>query len=197
VKDEGIDRILDVGCAEGFVTYHILDRRRDLVGVDIQRAGLSKAKSLASDCDFLCSSITCLPFRDQTFDAVCALEVLEHLPKEMLLKGLAEVDRVLRHGGIVVISVPYRQAIHFVNRGGRVVPDNEVGHLHTLDERSVSALMPGGYHLKNSQTLGAYSLITCSPFFRHMPLELWLPVNNFFSRVKKSDWVVIQFKKKG
>lgn len=45
-----------------------------------------------------------LPFAAQSFDVVCAFEVLEHIPDDG--QALAEIARVLRPGGAFVLSVP-------------------------------------------------------------------------------------------
>ncbi len=44
-----------------------------------------------------------LPLGDGTFDSVCAVEVLQHLPFGDLAGWLAEVRRVLRPGGRLVV----------------------------------------------------------------------------------------------
>ena len=47
-----------------------------------------------------------LPFEDGSVDAVVMLDVLEHVPEPRAV--LTEVRRVLRPGGVVVLSVPHR-----------------------------------------------------------------------------------------
>ena len=47
-----------------------------------------------------------LPFEDGAVDAVVMLDVLEHVPEPRAV--LTEVRRVLRPGGVVVLSVPHR-----------------------------------------------------------------------------------------
>jgi SAM-dependent methyltransferase len=53
---------------------------------------------------FVRGSAFALPFRSGTLDAVLFLEVLEHLADE--LQALAEISRVLKPGGLLIISVP-------------------------------------------------------------------------------------------
>lgn len=50
-----------------------------------------------------------LPFRDGAFDAVFALELLEHVEEDRRL--LAEIVRVLRPGGTALISVPLHMSL--------------------------------------------------------------------------------------
>lgn len=49
--------------------------------------------------------VTKLPFEDGRFDAVCAFEVLEHIPFEQFEKALSELHRVTNHA--VVLSLPH------------------------------------------------------------------------------------------
>ena len=95
-------RILDVGCGTG-ANLLMLSQFGDAEGVDLsedalafcRERGLEKVKLGAAEK---------LPYDDDTFDLVTALDVVEHLDDD--LAGLREMQRVLRPGGRVLLFVP-------------------------------------------------------------------------------------------
>ena len=50
-----------------------------------------------------------MPFEDAQFDIVVMCEVVERLDDEILSKALLEVWRVLKQGGFLLASTPYRE----------------------------------------------------------------------------------------
>lgn len=64
----------------------------------------------SQDCkhpDFELDVLRGIPFPDESFDSVTALELIEHFPATDQLKIFAEIRRVLQPGGQLVVSVPY------------------------------------------------------------------------------------------
>jgi SAM-dependent methyltransferase len=111
------DRVLDLGCGEGrHLIGALLTADVQAVGVDLSHEDLVTGRTKTHDwADSIGESrrpvLTqasgyALPFADNTFDAVICSEVLEHVP--VVAKVLQEIDRVLRPGGRLVISVPRR-----------------------------------------------------------------------------------------
>lgn len=99
----GASRILDIGCGEG----HFICRARRwfdvAVGMDISEEGtrLTAAKSRGAA---VRGDALNIPFASGCFDAVLALDLIEHLlaPEQFL----REVHRVLRPGGVFIYSTP-------------------------------------------------------------------------------------------
>jgi len=94
-------KILDVGCGTG-ANLEMLLNFGDAEGVDVsddalefcRKKELKVHKGLAEE----------LPFDDESFDIVTALDVVEHLDDDVA--GLKEMHRVLRKGGKSLVFVP-------------------------------------------------------------------------------------------
>jgi SAM-dependent methyltransferase len=104
------DRILDVGCGDGYYLFLLSNLKIDklqLVGVDPDVKALESAKKNLSKIKlFKGDLMDRIPFKENTFDKVVMSEVAEHLPNDV--KGLKEIYRVLKPGGVLCISVHIR-----------------------------------------------------------------------------------------
>lgn len=102
------DVVLDCGCGEGFLTKIISELYDcEIYGLDIDEDLLEAARQNIGDKNnvvFQHGDIINLPFRNETFDKIILMEVLEHIPDDA--GALRELHRVLRKGGILAITVP-------------------------------------------------------------------------------------------
>lgn len=104
------DVVLDIGCGPGRHTYEALRRGASTVAVDLDAAVLKDVKAHGTELGYsegLCcaaGNVLALPFRDESFEHVVAAEVMEHVRRDET--ALAELARVVRPGGTVVVSVP-------------------------------------------------------------------------------------------
>jgi ubiquinone/menaquinone biosynthesis C-methylase UbiE len=105
-------RILDVGCGTGEQLSELRRRNLDAVGVEPAPGMLAYAQQRCPDSVFE-GSVLQLPFEDNTFDFVYALEVLRYLNEEDNHQGLLEIRRVLKPGGGFFGTFVNRWALDF------------------------------------------------------------------------------------
>lgn len=96
-------RVLDLGCGTGY-TLSRLPRGMRAVGLDYSAHALELAAKRAPGVTLVRGSAYDLPFADGRFDAVLALDVLEHLDDDQ--RAAREIARVLAPGGVAVVAVP-------------------------------------------------------------------------------------------
>jgi len=94
--------ILDVGCGTGG-TLSALEHLGTVVGADLSEDALGFCRQRGHRC-LVCSCAEDLAFADGAFGAAVCADVFEHLQDDG--KGFSEVLRILRPGGIVVVTVP-------------------------------------------------------------------------------------------
>lgn len=105
------EKILDVGCGTGGVTLPAKNRvgaRGHSAGLDPAPEMIAVAKKKAAraglEIDFRLGVIEALPYPDHTFDVVTSSLMMHHLPEHLQAKGLAEIKRVLKPGGRLLIA---------------------------------------------------------------------------------------------
>lgn len=97
-------RWLDVGCGGGSNVERWVQMGARVVCVDIAEEALRVARSRCSEAEFVLGDAQSLPFGDGEFDVVTALDVIEHLDDDA--QAVKEMYRVLRKGGVAVVTVP-------------------------------------------------------------------------------------------
>lgn len=110
--------VIDCGCGPGSITADLAAfvAPGAVVGIDIEPRQLEAAEKLAKDrgvtnLKFQQGSVYEIPFPDATFDVAVAHFVLEHIRDPV--RGLREIRRVLRPGGVAAIKDPYYPAFTF------------------------------------------------------------------------------------
>lgn len=98
--------VLDLGCNGGYGTSILAKRCKEIIGVDVSQTAIEYAikKYNSSNIEFKVVDGIILPFQDQYFDMVTSFQVIEHLVD--LQSYLNEIRRVLKPGGLLVITTP-------------------------------------------------------------------------------------------
>ena len=105
------EQVLDVGCGTGTLAIKVarrVGRVGHVAGIDPGAQQIAYARAQAArhniSIDFQIGVIEQLPFPDQTFDVVFSTLMMHHLPAPLKRQGLAEIARVLKPGGRLVIA---------------------------------------------------------------------------------------------
>lgn len=98
--------VLDVGCGKGFLLYEMKLLLPDLkiVGFDISKHGIAKAKEEISKNLFIHRAQEKYPFKDNEFDLVISLGCLHNLRIFELETALKEIERVGKSGYVMLES---------------------------------------------------------------------------------------------
>jgi len=138
--------LLDFGCGDGMFTEAVFGKQPGIYGCDIARGELPSARDsgvYALGVQF--GDGHALPYRSGSFGSVYSNSVVEHIPDPQNV--LPELGRVLRPGGLLILTVPSDQ-FHSLLDGVRHAPTQEAAkayadgvdklfahfHYHTADE---------------------------------------------------------------
>ena len=114
-------RVLDAGCGEGVLVEEYASRLA-IEGVD-ENYSSARVRS---------ASIMALPYAEGAFDRAMCLDVLEHLTFEDQPRALAELFRILKPNGELLVSVPnlahLQSRVHFLLAGRLIRTASELKH---------------------------------------------------------------------
>ena len=109
-------RVIDVGCGAGRHSYEAYRRGADVIAFDHNAEELAEVDTMlaamgeageaprCAKAQVVVGDALMLPYPDESFDAVIASEILEHVPDDDT--AIAELTRVLRPGGVLAVTVP-------------------------------------------------------------------------------------------
>ncbi len=131
------DSALDAGCGSGSLLnklagsgYHVygIEQSREFVDFVNGKSGPQRPVNIRQ---IKYGSVTDIPFRDEMFNLVVSGDVLEHVKDDD--KAVREFFRVLRQGGVCVVSVPAMQSLWDFS-------DEWAGHLRRYSREGITGL---------------------------------------------------------
>lgn len=99
-------KVLDVGCAKGFLMYDLLKVSKNKIkvyGVDISSYAKSKAMPIIRKKIKICNCKK-LPFKDNFFDFVISINTLHNLKKADCIKTIKEISRVSKGKSFIQVD---------------------------------------------------------------------------------------------
>lgn len=106
--------ILDIGCGAGILTNDLVKDNHDVTGVDLSAPSLKIAEKYddTKKVKYQMANAYDLPFKEKTFDIVCAMDVLEHVENPFQL--IIEASRVLKHGGLFFFHTFHQNLLSYL-----------------------------------------------------------------------------------
>ncbi len=166
----------DIGCEVGYISERVARMCKEIYCVDLDnrfiettqkkiRRMKKKTNSTLKD-HYIVSDAQDIKIKDDSVDLAFSSHVLEHLPDPR--KGMAELVRITRPGGTIIISVPNEKWVLFVKKVlfslglsfilGKLARGQAKGHLHTFDKKLIRKICRGQARIQSMR----YDL----PFFR-------------------------------
>lgn len=166
--------VLDFGCGPGFMWDHLQDLESPwaYTGLDFSVSSVKSFNERAGGRPRFGGAhhVTSLPsdLRSASFDVILLIEVVEHLSDEHLDSTLAEVARLLRRGGQVLVSTPNQEDLSLLKK---FCPDcgcvfNEWQHVRTWTIQSLVERL-GGHGLRPE-------FCQAMDLRRHLSLGAWI-----------------------
>jgi ubiquinone/menaquinone biosynthesis C-methylase UbiE len=133
-------RVLDCGCGFGGTIANLNDRLHDMdmvgLNIDPRQLEVARANFQAKEgnrAEFIEGDACVLPFEDNSFDRVLAVECIFHFPSRQ--KFFQEVKRVLKPGGVLALCdfVPYPATLILDKVIGRFVQPKIGEHFGAVD----------------------------------------------------------------
>ncbi len=115
LKKSKARRVLDLGCGAGRNLIYLAGRGFEAYGVDKAPEGIKIARRALSERGLraglkVADMFERLPYPDGFFDAVVAVQVLQHGTEARIRKAIAELGRVLKPGGVLFATLSGRVA---------------------------------------------------------------------------------------
>lgn len=105
-----VGRMVEAGCGLGRWVIHLHQRGREIVGVDNSINGLEKLKAYEPTAKVVLADVESTPFPDNCFQTYVSIGVIEHF-EEGPQEALREAFRILRPGGVALVSVPLLNSV--------------------------------------------------------------------------------------
>ena len=98
------EKVLDVGCAKGFLVKDFFDLGIQSLGIDISKYAIDNSLLEIKD-KLIIGSADKLPFPDDTFDAVVSINTIHNLDREKCKQAIKEMQRVSKNKKKLFIQV--------------------------------------------------------------------------------------------
>ena len=177
--------VLDAGCGNGWASKKLIPLGKKVISMDISSTNPERAvEELPNENHAgLIADVYNLPLKAGSVDCIIASEILEHVPDPKLF--IARLIRVLKPGGKLIITVPYKEKIEHYLCVHCNKPTPRSAHLHSFDEKVFKELLPQDRVVWTSRKLiNKYiSRLRTYIFLSYLPFSFWRIIDRSFNRI--------------
>lgn len=105
-------KVLDLGSGLGNNLFYLNKAGFDMYGIDASDTAVTetqkKINSLRLNINVRLGSFESLPYSDKFFDAVVSVQTLNHGYEKNIVAGISEIERILKPGGLIFVTLPGR-----------------------------------------------------------------------------------------
>jgi SAM-dependent methyltransferase len=149
--------VLDAACGDGILQRY-LSNRHVYTGVDFSTRLLLRAQPF-NRATYFRADLNYLPFQNATFNAVLSLQALQYLDRPDI--ALAEMARVLKPGGVLLLTAPNGDSFKYRFQGTPRI------QLQRFGPENFATLLTRDFDLLRLETQGFW--LPCPRFPIHMP----------------------------
>lgn len=96
--------ICDLGCGPGQIARYLRRQGADVLGVDISPRMIAEAQRLNPEISFHEGNMLTLPEADNSWGGIAAFYCIIHIPRAQVVNALHEMKRVLKPGGVLLLT---------------------------------------------------------------------------------------------
>ena len=182
------DLILDLGCGDGYAFSYSLNGYpvKTYLGLDLSKEKLKKVLGNIKHSSAIVGDAENLPISNKSVNTVLCLETLEHLLDP--LATFKEVERVLKPGGIFLLSVPIDSPLQRILIQGikKLTPQrssrfNE--HLHVFTNASIKCFFKETNFKVLTKRFCGFNFPFLSLVTHKLPYRIFSSIDNLLSKI--------------
>jgi SAM-dependent methyltransferase len=101
---QGLGPVCDLGCGPGHVARYLHERGVRVTGLDLSAEMVEQARRLNPGIEFRRGNMLSLDLEDGAWGGIAAFYSIIHVPRTEIAVALAEIKRVLRPGGVLLLA---------------------------------------------------------------------------------------------
>jgi ubiquinone/menaquinone biosynthesis C-methylase UbiE len=156
-------KVLEVSCGNAEITWR-LSRIFNVTVVDISEWACEQAKVKTKKTSVVCADACSMPFKNNTFDGVIALSVLEHIKE--VDKAIEEIKRVIASNGVLIVEVPNLESIGIKFKKEKWCGYRDTSHVSLLTQIEwIEKFRRNGFEIIDKFGNGLWDI----PYFKYIP----------------------------